>query len=241
MDQLIAEARAQTAARKRFRALRYETHVLVLGWCLWLIGSWVAVLLVDSTQPAVRWMVFSALLGLMLLWPAVRLSQAAGRDDGARTWVVLRDWVALLLVFQAVVWPLRVNANWTLAQTALIDATIAGWSLLAGAVLAWGLGRGTAGRRSMAMAVCLLLLVGEPVAMTLLNLAATQGEGTLWHLWLSPVEAIWKITQNWRFTDAAPWITRAVLAWGLALIAWGALGVGRAIRSSRDATDPHAA
>ena len=164
---------------------------LVLLWCLWLLGSWLVSGLGGWQVAAPRWMVFASLTGFMLMWPALRLGQDLGWALSAG--VVLWDWFCLNLVFQAVVWPLQVSAEWTLAQALWLDGALAGWSLLTGLVLV-GVGRWTSpAGRVAAMGLCLLLVLGEPLLLAIMSLARL---GAVWPMWISPIDTVWALTEE---------------------------------------------
>ena len=122
---------------------------------------------------------------------AVNLGQPRTRGELS----LLAEWLNLNLVFQAVVWPLMLNAQWTVRQTAWINATVASWSLLAGLITACGRGSRSGSVRTVAMVACLLVLVGEPAAMALLNLITGDGQGPVWMMRMSPIQVMWDLTR----------------------------------------------
>ena len=108
---------------------------------IWLIGSWIiAIGLRAPVQPSsstytpnVQLMVQCVVIGLMIGWPLLRLSQSSPDLPVRQT---LLDLAVLIGLVQVVLWPLRLVTNWTPLRTAAIDATLCGWLLLAGAVVA---------------------------------------------------------------------------------------------------------
>jgi len=164
---------------------------LVLGWCLWLLCSWAVTLWIDSPAPAVRWMLFSSMTGMLVVWPLLRLSQAGTERRGVHPVGIACDWLLLNLVFQAVVWPLMITARWSLLQTGLLVGVAAAWSLALGAITAWGAMRSGSLRRSMSMALVLAILLAEPVL-----LGVTQRNGLTWSTHVSPLEALWVLTSK---------------------------------------------
>jgi hypothetical protein len=187
------------------------TRVLVLGWCLWLLGTWIVLWVIGGwTVPALRAMVLWGMVGFMGLWPAVRLSQPTGRWASARSaggsaaasgdrdvdaveWAracrqTLLDWFCLNLVFQAVLWPLQIAARWSLAQTLWLDLSVAGWSLLTGLLIAWGRGTDRGLLRSWTMLACVGLVVLEPLLWWAGWQAGVVGTPTMR---LSPLQALW--------------------------------------------------
>ena len=177
----------------------------MLGWCLWLIGSWGLVLahhgLVGAAGagagPVHRWMSFMALVGLCAVWPAVRLSQEARNAWGGPTGGglprrdILADWFTLNLVFQAVLWPMAFVSRWSVPQALLLGGTLAAWSLLAGLITAWGRTTASGGARVAATAGCLAVLLLEPLALFAVAAATGAGWGGLPDLRLSPLQAVW--------------------------------------------------
>ena len=51
------------------------TKELVLFWCVGVLGTWVISNIQDGANTATRWIMFSCMAGLCLVWPAFRLSQ----------------------------------------------------------------------------------------------------------------------------------------------------------------------
>lgn len=206
------------------------TRELMLCWCLWLLGSWAVTLSIDSPIPAVRWMVFSTATGLFVMWPLVRLSQASlGRVfvvDGEPVAnprrpslrIILLDWLSLMVILQAVVWPLRLVGGWSMEQAVWVDVALAGWSLLIGAIIGAGRAMGGGGRAA-AMAACMLLLFAEPA---LLGLAPGA-----WEPRVSPMPALWYLTTRDAYFTVKPVREAVAVACVAAVAAWAALGVVR--------------
>ena len=212
-------------------------------WCVWLLGSWSLTIGLEAPIPAVSRMIFASVIGMMVLWPAWRLSQhrtqrpvGAGRDHGSTSTsndsivaqegyqvpqvgpgVIFRDWLSLNLVFQAVIWPLKISAQWGLGQTLWLDAAIASWSLLTAALVAWGSLATHGGKRTVAMALCLLVILGEPLVMGLMNLG---NSGITWQLRISPLYALSVLAgKPWSWT-AAMWPAQIISVALAAMIGW---------------------
>ena len=202
--------------------------LLVLGWCLWLLGAWVGMWAWGGwTVPALRAMVFAGMLGIMGVWPAVRLSQATptptpesdprkSRRGGVPTvdpqrgggplgeptagaWLrvcaaTAGDWLALNLVFQAVIWPLRLAAGWAVLQAAWLAGAVGAWSLLTALLIAWGRGGNDALRRSAAMIACVGVVLAEPLLWWLAWRAGVLGGVGETAMRLSPLQALWHFT-----------------------------------------------
>lgn len=239
---------------------------VVLVFCIWLIGSWIVTLGFESAIVASQLMMpYAVLGGLTLFWPMLRLSQwrgvrslsdkvllpgdsnASGRPfaetvagPDLTTLGVLREWLCLNLVAQAVVWPLMINARWSVLQTLWLDGLLASWSLVVAAMIRCGGYLGTGWGRSVAMVICLLLVYGEPVIMGLLNMfAGTGGYELTWQMRISPIQAVWRVTQV-RGGHLNHQDTAQVVSAGLAAIAaWLGLAVLHLtpIRAPRDYRD----
>ncbi|MCX5658725.1 MAG: hypothetical protein NTW19_03260 [Planctomycetota bacterium] len=212
---------------------------LVLLWLLWLLGNWATTLSVESTVPAVRWVILAAGLGAMLLWPAFRLASALGPpapdatlDERVRpASAVLFDWLCLMLIMQILVWPLRLTltwsqvAPWSQEQTAWVLAALASWSLLTGAIVAVGARSRKSSVRMMAMAACALLFLGEPAVMALANAHAMPAAGSTWRMVVSPIQAFWEMTDSPANWAPKVWRPQVVSVAIVAVAAWALVGL----------------
>ncbi len=229
----MEEAITHLDRRSRFDDLRE----LMLGWCLWLLGSWGVTLWLDAAQPSVRWMMFSAMTGLMAVWPTVRLSQAQVGFGRPAAGVALSDWVGLAVILQAVIWPLRLIAQAPWWQAIWLDVAILSWSLATGAIIAAGRAFPGALARSGALVLALLLVFGEPLLMLL-----TRGVIT-GPMRVSPIEILYRLTGPIDYLDL-PGIRRQILAVAVSAVAawvvilvWAAahrLAGGRRARPAAD-------
>ena len=125
--------------------LHWSNREVVMGWCIWLIGSWVVNHDISSPLPTARWMVFSSLVGITLVWPAWRLSTgrpldlrpSIGKDLPIGNWSVNQD-------SDGDKWPENDGGRWALVTSVLTDwinlnlvlqailwtvRLIAGWSI----------------------------------------------------------------------------------------------------------------
>lgn len=136
----------------------------------WLIASWVIAIGVRTPvqptsatyTPNVRLMLLCVTMGLMLAWPMLRLSQVRPSYPIRQT---LLDLLVLGGLVQVVVWPLRLVTSWTPSRTAAIDATLTGWVVLAGAVVAAAISSDRLGTRTLAMMACVAMcLLGPALA-----------------------------------------------------------------------------
>jgi hypothetical protein len=189
---------------------------------IWLIASWIVAIGIRppvqpssaSYTPGVREMLMCVTIGLMIGWPLLRLSQSRREYPIRQT---LLDLLVLLGLVQVVIWPLRLVTNWTPLRTAAIDATLAGWTMLAGAVVAAAIVTDKRGPRILAMIACLAMCLLGPAlawlgvmtgldAMQLVDLSPflavrTLGEGGGSH----PTDVQWRWILLLAFAVIAGW------------------------------------
>jgi len=205
-------------------------RTLILVWCLFLLGSWGVSLQVDSPSSAVRWMTYACVIGMMVLWPVFRLSQdghpldrhdpAATRDGRIAPKRILIDWFCLVLIFQTVIWPLHMTAEWTFGRTTSLIATVVLWTLLTGLLIAVGCRSNVGTHRWIAMILCMALLIGEPMLM-----AIWPGPELSWTMRVSPLGLISTLLNDydsWSFAYGGPQLIcvgiAAVAGW--IILAW---------------------
>jgi hypothetical protein len=209
---------------------------LIFFSSLWLIGSWMITVGVNtpiqpvsaSYTPSVRMMLLCMVMGLLIGWPLLRLSQRPTSHPVAQT---VLDLVVLIALSQVVLWPLRLVTPWSISRTAAIDATVVSWLVIYAAVLTAAIGSVRPGVRCLAMLACLIMcLAGPALAAT----GAMGGDTFLELVELSPLMAVHTLgegagshptIEQWR------WI---VMLGATAVIAWIALGVGRVVFVRRD-------
>ena len=206
---------------------------------IWLIGSWIIAIGVRapvqpssaSYTPGVRLMLLCVTTGLMIGWPLLRLSQHCAIYPMRQT---MLDLLVLLGLVQVVIWPLRLVTSWTAMRTAAIDATLAGWVLLAGAVIASAIGTDRKGPRMLAMAACLAMCVLGPA---LAWVGVLTGVHALQLVDLSPLMAVRTLGDA---AGAQPndvqW--RWIVLLGVADVAvWTALGIAMLFTHRGDESD----
>lgn len=226
-------------------AVRESPRGLLLLWCLWLLGSWLASLWQSSSASivAVRLMVFVSAAGLMLIWPLFRLSETPPRrgdfkkDSKLSRYIVLEppkwatreavitpglmifsDWLTLILVFQAVVWPLRLTAGWGVQQTAWLDLTVVVWSFLIAAIVAIVCRTSRTEVRTFGMVTCVLLVFGEPALMLLLNMFS--GQPVYWQMQTTPIAPIWAMSAQPLDWHPGPWKAGIFVTGFASIVAW---------------------
>jgi hypothetical protein len=213
-------------------------RALIFLASLWLIGSWFLAIGVrppiqpsaSSYEPGVRLMLLCVTTGLMIGWPLLRLSQSPAP---APLWQTLLDLAVLLTMVQVVIWLLRLVTTWPPIRTLAIDVTLAGWTVLAGAIVASAIGSPRAGPRSLAMLACLGLCLLAPV---LAVLGVMGGINSIPLVELSPFLAVRSLGEGGRTPltfDEWRWIG---LLWAASVFVWLALGLATALQ--RRATEP---
>lgn len=150
------------------------SSALLLGWSMWLLAAWLwatwlsygSLWLGDrgvSLIAAGRFMLAAAIVGMLAVWPMLRLSLALpgthrrDRRGVALLWM-LRDWAGLNLVLAAVTLALAAGTGWGLGQVLALLGLASGWSLLAGLLIAWGATAGGEWPRTLLTAACIFLL-----------------------------------------------------------------------------------
>jgi hypothetical protein len=200
---------------------------LIFMASIWLIGSWmIAIGLRAPVQPSsatytpnVRLMVQCVVIGLMIGWPLLRLSQP--RPDMPVRQSIL-DLLVLVGLVQVVLWPLRLVTSWTPLRTAAIDATLCGWVILAGAVVTSAMVSERRGPRNLAMLACVSMVLLGP---TMAWMGVVTGVRMLELIELSPLMAVQTLGES---GGAQPtlmqwWLIGVLGAANVA--AWTALGI----------------
>ncbi len=242
-------------------AVRESPRGVLLLWCLWLLGSWLISLSQVSSAVAVRLMVVVSALGLMLIWPLFRLSESPPRkDDFAKDsklsryivleppkWatrdavltpglLIFSDWLSLILVFQAVVWPLRLTAGWGVLQTAWLDLTVVVWTFLIAAIVAIVCRTPRTDVRTFGMILCVLLVFGEPAYMLLLNMY--RDYPSFWQMQLTPIAPMWAMSTQPLDWDPGPWKVNILLTGLAGCVAWVLVICLRHKDASQAVSDP---
>jgi hypothetical protein len=148
---------------------------LVVGASAWIAVSWL--LLMGSAHPlqptslsytpAVRLMVQSMLALTIIAWPLVRLSSASRPRPVLSA---LLDTIAILILWQIVLWPMRLITTWPVGRVLVVDAEAIASTLLVGGIVAWT--SATARGRTAGMIALLAWAIVIPAA------AASRGVGT---------------------------------------------------------------
>jgi hypothetical protein len=199
---------------------------LIFMASIWLIGSWIlAIGLRAPVQPSsatytpqVRLMVQCVVIGTMIGWPMLRLSQPTPSLPIRQTFL---DLLVLIGLAQVVLWPLRLVTSWTPLRTAAIDATVCGWVIVAGAVVAASIVSARRGPRNLAMIACVAMVLLGPAAAWL---GVVTGVNAMELIELSPLMAVRALGEGGG-AQPTPMQWRWISLLGVAgLAAWLALG-----------------
>lgn len=182
-----------------------EPRVFALIWMLYLMG--VTILMFSSfmhamsigpsiTRPAATRMVLATMLGLCLLWPAIRLAQ---RPSERPVRHVLRDMFVLLVPAQAVIWPhaMGVLAGWSIEVLGAICVAFVAWSLVIGGVIALADTRAVRAPRWVWMLCVMLIVFGAPALGVVQRAPAGTSPDTPRAAWMfSPATTVLELTRD---------------------------------------------
>lgn len=158
----------------------------------WIVVSWLIVIgaepplqpTTSAYTPAAEMLVMSMAIGAFVAWPLHRLTTAPRYSVPVRT---MLETVALVGMALVVLWPLRLVTTWSIARVAWLDAEILCTLLLIGGLTVRAAGRGS--RRTIAMVLILLWILGPPALAYRLDAAGTIGV-------VSPIVRVWNLTQG---------------------------------------------
>ncbi|MEL6498499.1 MAG: hypothetical protein AAF937_03825 [Planctomycetota bacterium] len=191
-------------------------------------------------------------VGLLAVWPVLRLTQSAAIAGGVAA--TLRDVAIVLIPMQALIWPQSLITGWSVSSVGAVALVLVAWTLIIGAVIAAATGparghpraQGALGEsphpvsalgRTAAMATILVLGVSGPAAAIFVPPGETELRSLL--AVCSPVSAPWEL-----FADRS-WIGRravtlpehwkpVLLTLILGVAAWGVLLVTRRLARVED-------
>ncbi len=177
-----------------------EPRPMALLWaCYLMLATLVTVLLVRGTGlPGTSTLVYACrallvllLIGVCILWPMARLSQAFPARPFRSA---AADALVVLLPAQAIIWPTALLTRWPWEVVGGIALLVACWALLSAGLIAGAyVGSGSHSSRAAWMIAGVLLATAAPAAMLLANLMnLPQPHPRL--LLLSPVTAVYMLT-----------------------------------------------
>lgn len=206
-----------------------EPRLFTLFWAVYLMSA--ALLTIFGTRalapPAVaqyrfgcQSMLLLTAVGITVLWPVTRLSQAAPARPGR---AAAMDLAAVLLPVQAVVWPMPFLTRWPFEVIGALALLLTTWGVVAACTIATGVRGRTLGSRTTAMAALLVAALAGPAVMSGYALFAVGSEPPRFWAWLSPFVGVYALTESpahrapevpaaaW-FVVAAPGIAALLLA-----------------------------
>ncbi|MEM1331265.1 MAG: hypothetical protein AAGG07_11960 [Planctomycetota bacterium] len=238
-----------------------EPRALALAWTSFLLVGTVSsfvrsgvggVITTDGYRPAARDLMLIVMIGATLLWPLLRLSQAATRRPLIAT---IRDYTVIVIPAQAILWPLALLARWPLSTVAASVLLMMAFCALAGAAMSapFMIARsrspedspGAVSRLWWSAVVLLVSLAGPLVlGVALLTGGADMRDATSvrFDYMLSPLTAVFELMRDRSWSgypvrvEAGHWAAIGVV-WMVALAAWAPLvslarGVARSRRSA---------
>jgi len=188
--------------------------VLLLGWCVWLLASWFIAGWLEGPAaiPRLRTTQLLAWGGVMLVWPAWRLSTPAGRAPNIG---VVCDMFSLWVGYQVLAARMLMDfpRSW---RGPVIDLAFSVWLLPVGLLVLIGRRSGSLGRL-VCMALCAAIVVGGTLA------GWTMGDGA-WGLAVSPARAIWVLSADGLAATRSLALALFAIG-GFWLVCWIAAGV----------------
>jgi len=228
-----------------FEHRRGEPRGFVAIWTMYLLGSSIVTFLwlgppwrvgANGYSTYARTLLVCLMVGIVVIWPLIRLSQFPARCGGKR--VALLDGAIVWLTAQALVWPQSIVAGWPWPVMVALSLVSLAWCMLTGAAIAWALGenwgenesggglhsgldavRGPLrlGRRSLVMIALAIVTVLGPGLVLFGGKGGYSPHAAEW-LWMtSPAGAIWSITKDTLWTGH-----RAIVG----DVQWRAVGLG---------------
>ena len=195
---------------------RREPRGLALAWMVYLmlttVVSLIPMVLTGQLssgvyRPAARMMMVLVMLGAVVLWPVLRVSQAAQR--AAPVLDVCRDLAVLLIPAMVLLWPQVILAGWPISVVASATIVLGNWVLVSGVVLLWWhrYSEGSwVGRLAVAMIVSVMaglvpLLLASFGHLSFDRPGPDPAVGWMW----SPLTAVWEVLRErvWSGTAAA--------------------------------------
>lgn len=212
---------------------RGEPRTFAFCWTLFILtaiaGSvmWVAryaALTSGAYAPAARIMLIVVGVGVTLLWPMVRLSQASPPRP-VLMHMLVDTWIVLLPV-QVVLWPLVFLAGWPVNIVLGVAANFMAWGVLTGGLLAVALSGAAIEhprdprllRRTLWMLAMIVLTLGAPLIVLAVRMA---GENQEWEERLSmfsPLTSVAVLTGRGMLgpqNPITPWQWECMLAVGV--------------------------
>ncbi len=141
---------------------------LVVLTALWVFITWVTLFgfsppvqaQSSSYGPSIQLLFATIGVGIAIAWPMLRL---AGRASSAPLSQSIFDGLAILVLLQVVLWPLRLVTSWSLDRTIALDGMLALTIVSTGAILSLATASTRAKTRTLAMFALVLVALGPPL------------------------------------------------------------------------------
>ena len=205
---------------------------IVLPACGWIICSWLLTIGIRtplapasfSYQSHMQLLMLSIGVGFFIGWPLLRLSQ---KPPNKVVPEMLLDMFVLLVLWQAIFWPLSTVIKWPTGSVIILNALLCLWTMMIGAFLTLALTYNNRAIRLLTMTVILIIII-LPLAFALI--AIVQGVTPAIWTTSSPLELIRQITSHASITGQPlspiviqPWIwlssvsAATILSWTCAI------------------------
>lgn len=153
---------------------------LVVLTALWIFGAWIALFGFHppvqaqsaSYGPSISLLFATIGVGIGIGWPMLRLS---GRASAAPLAQALFDILAIVVLLQVVLWPLRLVTSWSLDRTVHLVLAAAISTVSVGALASLGSGSRSERTRTITMMFLVSLALGPAAFRVLAHLAALLG------------------------------------------------------------------
>lgn len=215
--------RTKPVTHDRWAHRRGEPRVLAFLWTLYLLGATllgfaalgaVGGISPDTYRPVARIILITVVVGIVLMWPMVRLSQARPRRGGAKT--ACGDFIVIVIPAQAVVWPQAFlpTAQWSVSTIVALSMLMCAWAVCMAGLLALALGRGgrESARRPPAHAwlwMLLVILVSASGTVVALSGSESGDVNSVRTRWLaSPMTGVYELMRDRPHTSRASRLSR---------------------------------
>ncbi len=253
------QARKPAKGHDRWAHRRGEPRVFAFLWTLFLLGATllgfgslgaIGMIDADTYRAVARIILVSVAVGVVVVWPMVRLSQVS--PNRRKTRMAFIDFFVIVVPMQAVVLPqVFLPFGWPIMIVVALSAILSAWAFAIAGVLAIAFVSGDSrtiqsppSRGWLWMLVIVVAAFAVPAGLLVSASARTgSGSGTsngIRRLWLaSPVTGVYELTRRRPYTAIAPTLSRddwivigspAAIGFVFSLIA-----VGRQSRENRSA------
>lgn len=220
MDEAPSPPDAPSTAPRvdRWAHRRGEPRVFALLWTIYLLFVCLLTVLrpaenygldVELTRFPARLLASLIGVGVVVVWPMIRLAQAAP-ERPIRSALV--DFAVVVLPAQMVLWPAAIFGRWSLEVTACLGLSLAAWAAFAASIVAAGARSRADLDRAAWMFLCSLVTLVPPM----LAIVSRAPADRAWLLALSPATAPFAMTAqtggSHPMVEASDWVAAAAPA-----------------------------